>query len=131
MTGFNIVFRIRRDLPMLIWECGRFLESLGAGRPLAQCGSSVGSKDAQAPTQSQIVNRKVDAGRADFPGSAYSVLARLSVGMHAAVVGPEASGCPSRRFLNTDNSSFLALRVWSLLVFCVGTSPHDCLKGTI
>src|SRR5690242_19681586 len=104
MIRFNVVFRIWRDLPMLIWDCGRFLDSLCAGRPLARCRSSIGNTYPHSPTRSQIVNFKVDAGCAHFPGSAYLFLARLSFGAETATVEGEIGGRPNRRFLNTDSS---------------------------
>ena len=99
---------------MLIWECGRFLESLGAGRPLARCGSSVGRTVPQPPTSRQIANLEADVGRADSPGGL--PLARRSGGAETATVEPEIGGCPSRHSLNADNCSFLVLQVWSLLL---------------
>jgi hypothetical protein len=116
MTGFNVVIRIWRDLPMLIWECLIFLESLGAGRLLTRSGSGIRSTKPPAPTPSQIANPNFDVGRAHFPASAGLPLARRSLGAEAPTVEQEIGGYPNRHFLNTDNWSFLVLRVWSLLL---------------
>ena len=113
MTGFNVVLRMPCDLSMLIWKCVILLESLGAGRPLARCGSGIGSIKPQTPGASQITNPDVDVRRARFPGSASLPLARRGLGPEATTVEQETGGCPS---LHTDNWSFLVPWVWSLLL---------------
>lgn len=128
MTGFNVVIRIRRDLPMLVWDCVIFLESLGAGRPLARCGS--GTLSTKPPTPSQIANPNFDVGRAHFPGRAGVRSARRSFRAELVVVEQGIGCCLSRHFLNTDNWSFLVLWVWSLL--CVSTTAtRHCLNGIV
>ena len=113
MTGFNVVLRMRCDLSMLIWKCVILLESLGAGRPLARCGTGIGSFKPQTPAASQITNPDVDVRRARFPGGAGLPLARRGLGTETTTVEQEIGGCPS---LHTDNWSFPVLWVWSLLL---------------
>lgn len=115
---------------MLIWECVIFLESLGAGRPLARCGSSIGITNPKTPTASQIANPDVDVRSAHFPGSGGLPLACRSPGAEAATVEQEIGDCPSRHFFSTNNWSFLVLWVWSLLSVLITPTRH-CLNGIV
>lgn len=131
MTGFNVVLRIWRDLPMLIWEPAIFLESLGADSPLTWCGSSIGRTKRRRLTLNQIVNPNVRVPRARFPASGGLLLACLCIRAKAASVEQEIRGGRSRYLLNPNNWSFLVLWVWSLLFSVLNTPTRPCLNGIV